>query len=119
MKTIEDLRRLREKLQADTNLRHHSTTRVVVGMGTCGIAAGAREVMLAFSDRINQQKLSDIVVEQTGCVGMCEREVLVDIVQEGEPKITYGRVKVADVDRIIESHILNHKIVEDLVFAKQ
>lgn len=119
MKSIEDLRKLREKLQADTKLRHSTTTRVVVGMGTCGIAAGAREVMLEFIDKINEQKLNDVVVQQTGCAGMCEKEVLVDVLQEGSPKITYGRVKVEDVSRIIKSHILENKIVEDLVFAKE
>ena len=119
MKSIEDLRKLREKLQVDTKLRHSSNTRVVVGMGTCGIAAGAREVMLTFIDKVNEMKLTDVVVQQTGCIGMCEREVLVDIVQEGQPKITYGRVKSSDVERIITSHILENKIVEELVFAKQ
>ena len=119
MKTIEDLRKLREKLQADTKLRHSTTTRIVVGMGTCGIAAGAREVMLEFIDKVNEQKLNDVVVQQTGCAGMCEKEVLVDILQEGQPKITYGRVKVEDVTKIVQSHILNNQIVQELVFAKE
>jgi NADP-reducing hydrogenase subunit HndB len=74
MKTVADLKALREKLQAEMQVRSDSGTKVVVGMGTCGIAAGAREVMAALLDEIAKRKLQDVHVEQTGCIGMCEKE---------------------------------------------
>lgn len=118
MKTIEDLKRMREQFQADTKVRHASGIQVIVGMGTCGIAAGAREVMSAILDEIAKRKLQDVSVRQTGCIGMCEKEVLVDIVRPGEPRITYGGVTPAAVGRIIGEHVVNGRIVEDLVVGK-
>lgn len=119
MKTLEDLRKLREKVQADTSLRYSTTTKVVVGMGTCGIAAGAREVMLKFIEKIAELKIEDVVVQQTGCVGICEKEVIVDIIRAGVPKITYARVTSADVENILKEHVISNRIVESLVFAKE
>lgn len=119
MKTLEDLRKLREKVQAETNLRYSATTKVVVGMGTCGIAAGAREVMLKFIEKIAELNIEDVVVQQTGCVGICEKEVIVDIIRTGEPKITYARVTPSDVENILKEHVIANKIVENLVFAKE
>ncbi|EAX48147.1 NADH dehydrogenase (quinone) [Thermosinus carboxydivorans Nor1] len=118
MKTIEDLKRLREQVQAQTKLRHGAGTQIIVGMGTCGIAAGAREVMAAILDEIAKRKLQDVTVRQTGCIGMCEKEVLVDVIRPGEPRITYGKVKVADVPKIIAEHVVNGRIVEEMVVGK-
>ncbi|EGO64407.1 (2Fe-2S) ferredoxin domain-containing protein [Acetonema longum] len=118
MKTLEDLKRLREKLQDETRLRHSSGTQIIIGMGTCGIAAGAREVMTAILDEIAKRNLQDVEVRQTGCIGMCEKEVLVDVVRPGEPRITYGKVKPAVVSKIIAEHVVNGRIVEELVVGK-
>ena len=118
MKTVADLKALREKLQSEMQVRSDSGTKVVVGMGTCGIAAGAREVMAALLDEIAKRKLQDVHVEQTGCIGMCEKEVLVDIVRPGEPRITYGKVKPEDVKKIIAEHVVNGRIVEEMVVGK-
>jgi NADP-reducing hydrogenase subunit HndB len=109
---------LREKLQAEMQVRNDSGTKVVVGMGTCGIAAGAREVMAAILDEIAKRKLQNVHVEQTGCIGMCEKEVLVDVIRPGEDRITYGKVKPADAVRIIGDHVVNGKIVQDLVVGR-
>ena len=109
MKTLEDLKALREKLKADMKVRQNDGTKIIIGMGTCGIAAGAREVM---------SKLNDVQVQQTGCIGMCEKEVLVDIVRPGEPRITYGKVKPEDVKKIIAEHVVNGRIVEEMVVGK-
>jgi NADP-reducing hydrogenase subunit HndB len=117
MKTIEDLKRLREQVKSQTSLRHSTGPRIIVGMGTCGIAAGAREVMSAILDEITKQKL-DVTVSQTGCIGMCEKEVLVDVVRPGEARITYGRVTAADVPKIITEHVVNGRIVEEMVVGK-
>lgn len=118
MKTVEDLRRLRERLQAETQIRSMEGTKIIVGMGTCGIAAGAREVMSAILDEIAKRHLHDVSVHQTGCIGMCEKEVLVDVVRPGEPRITYGKVKPVDVSKIIAEHVVNGNIIEELVVGK-
>ena len=79
MKSLADLHALRDKLKADIKLRQSSGTKIIVGMGTCGIAAGAREVMSAILQELNKRHLFDVQVQQTGCIGMCEKEVLVDV----------------------------------------
>ena len=118
MKSLADLQALREKLKADIKLRRNEGAVVVVGMGTCGIAAGAREVMSAILEELAVRKLVDVQVRQTGCIGMCEKEVLVDVVRPGEPRITYGKVKPEDVRKIIGDHVVNGRIVEELVVGK-
>lgn len=118
MKSLADLHALREQLKADIKLRKNTGTKIIVGMGTCGIAAGAREVMSAILDELAVRKLVDVQVQQTGCIGMCEKEVLVDVVRPGEPRITYGKVTPADVRKIIADHVVNGRIVEELVVGK-
>lgn len=118
MKTVEDLRKLREQLQSQTKVRQNDGTQIIVGMGTCGIAAGAREVLTAVMDEIARRKLDDVVVKQTGCIGMCEKEVLVDVVRPGEPRITYGKVTPDDISRIVADHVVNGRIIENMVVGK-
>ena len=118
LKTIEDLKRLREQVQAETRVRQESSKQIIVGMGTCGIAAGAREVMSAVLDEIAKRKLEDIAVRQTGCIGMCEKEVLVDIVLPGEPRITYGRVTAADIPKMITEHLINGRPIKEMIVGK-
>jgi len=118
IKSPEDLKRLREEAKSLTGIRAGQGVEIIVGMGTCGIAAGAREVMSAILEELSKREMADIRVTQTGCIGMCEKEVLVDIVRPGEKRITYGNVKPQDVSRIMTSHVINGQIVEDLVVAK-
>jgi len=118
MKTVEDLKRLREKLQSDNQIRHAAGTQIIVGMGTCGIAAGAREVLSAILDEIAKEKIQDVNVTQTGCIGMCEQEVLVDIVKAGEPRISYGKVTPDFIPKLISEHVVNDRIVEERVIGK-
>ncbi len=118
MKSLADLHALRKKLQADIKLRKEEGVAIIVGMGTCGIAAGAREVMSAILDELARRRLSDVQVRQTGCIGMCDREVLVDVIRPGEPRITYGNVKPEDVKKIIAEHVVNGRIVEEMVVGK-
>lgn len=118
IKSAEDLRRLKEEAKALTSIRAGQGVEIILGMGTCGIAAGAREVMTAILDELAKRDLTDVRVTQTGCIGMCEKEVLVDVVRPGEKRITYGRVKPQDASRIINSHVINGQIVDDLVVAK-
>lgn len=118
MKSLADLHALRDKLKKDLQLRQNSGTKIIVGMGTCGIAAGAREVMSAILDELAVRHLNDVQVQQTGCIGMCEKEVLVDVLRPGEPRITYGKVRPEDVRKIIADHVVNGNIVEELVVGK-
>ena len=118
MKTVADLKALREKLQSGMQVRNHEGTTFIVGMGTCGIAAGAREVMSAILDELSARKMQNVHVEQTGCIGMCEKEVLVDVLRPGEDRITYGKVTPADAKRIVDEHVINGQIVKDKVVAR-
>ena len=118
MKTVEDLKRLREQLQTDNRIRHAAGTQIIVGMGTCGIAAGAREVLAAILDEIAKHNIQDVNVTQTGCIGMCEQEVLVDVVKTGQPRISYGKVTPDFIPTLIAEHGVNGRIVEDRVMGK-
>ena len=118
MKTVEDLKRLREQLQADNRIRHAAGTQIIVGMGTCGIAAGAREVLAAILDEIARLKIQDVNVTQTGCIGMCEQEVLVDVVKTDQPRISYGKMTADFVPTLISEHVVNGRIVEERVIGK-
>lgn len=118
MKSLADLYALRDKLKADIKLRKNSGTKIIVGMGTCGIAAGAREVMGAILEEIGKRHLLDVQVQQTGCIGMCEKEVLVDVMRPGEARITYGKVRPEDVAKIVADHVVNGRIVEELVVGR-
>lgn len=118
MKSLEELHALRDRLKADMQLRRSTGTKIVIGMGTCGIAAGAREVMGAVLAELSRRQLPDVQVQQTGCIGMCDKEVLVDVVRPGEPRITYGRVRPDDVPRIIAEHVVNGNVVKDLVVGR-
>ena len=118
MKSLADLHALRDKLKADIKLRQSSGTKIIVGMGTCGIAAGAREVMSAILQELNKRHLFDVQVQQTGCIGMCEQEVLVDVVKTGQPRISYGKVTPDFIPTLIAEHVVNGRIVEDRVIGK-
>lgn len=118
LKTLEDLKRLKEQVEEKTRLRYETGVQIIVGLGTCGIAAGAREVMTAILAEIAKRNLHNVVVTQTGCIGMCEKEVLVDVIRPGEARITYGKVTPGDVPRIIAEHVVNGRIVEELVVGK-
>jgi NADP-reducing hydrogenase subunit HndB len=87
-------------------------------MGTCGIAAGARDVMTAILAELDKRGLKDVTVEKTGCIGMCQKEPLVDIIRPGEPRITYGNVEPKDVARIVAEHLVNGNVVEDKVVGR-
>ena len=114
LKSLEELRRLRAEYQKDVSLRLDVGTTITVGMGTCGIAAGAREVMHAISEELEKRDF-DAHVTTVGCVGMCEKEPLVDIHQADKPTITYGNITPAMVPRLIEEHLIKGELVEEWV----
>lgn len=118
IKSLEDLRKIKAQAKQETEARHSNEIQVIIGMGTCGIAAGARDTMTAVLEELAKRSLKGVTVLQTGCIGMCTKEPLLDIVRPGEDRVTYGPVYAADVPRIIREHLVNGNIVEDLVVAK-
>lgn len=120
MKSIEDLERVREKALADIRIRSSSSSpRVTVGMGTCGIAAGARETLLAIIDELKRRQKLDVTVSETGCIGLCAREPIVEVQVPGQSKTVYGNVDPSRARQIVVSHLVNLKPVEDWVINIQ
>lgn len=118
VKNLDDLRRMRDEAKNLTSARQSQSHKIIVGMGTCGIAAGAREVMNQILAELKKRNRTDINVTQTGCIGMCEKEVLVDVQRQGEDRITYGRVTPEQVEKIISNHLINGQVVEELVVGR-
>ena len=121
MKSIADLEKIRSKTLSQVNLRRESDgTRIVVGMATCGIAAGARPVMNAFVEEVGKRNLLDVVVAQTGCIGMCRYEPIVEITKPGQDKVTYVKVTPDMVARIVSDHVVNGQpVVEYTIGAAE
>ena len=115
---LEELKKLRDKSIAETAARKEGRFRVIIGLGTCGIAAGGRKIMEAAMEEIAKRGLKDVSVETTGCIGMCQNEPLMDIVRPGEPRVTYGNLKPEDVPRIIADHLVNGNVVEEKVIRR-
>lgn len=112
LKSVEELQKLRSQLKKDIDTRTETSTTITVGMGTCGIAAGARDVMQAILSELDKRDI-DAHVTTVGCIGMCHKEPLVDIQQGDEPRITYGNISPAMVPRLIEDHLVNGQVVEE------
>ena len=119
MKSLEELKAIKAKMQDKVNLRTSSAqTRVVVGMATCGIAAGARPVLAAFVEGINEAGLSDnVIVTQTGCIGICQYEPVVEIFN-GEDKVTYVKMTADRAKEVIEKHIKGGKVVTEYTIGE-
>ncbi len=120
MKTLEDLKKIREQtLQAMKVREGEHNCKVVVAMGTCGIASGAREVMAAILDELEKNSVTDVTVTQSGCKGLCDREPTVDVIKSGEAPITYGFVTPEKARTIVTGHIINGQIQGEWVVATQ
>ena len=118
MKTLEELRKIREKAQQDMKLRDSDYRyKIVVGMGTSGIAMGARDVMKAIIDEIAQRGIKDVLVTQTGEKGLSSMEPVVDVIEKGKPEVTYGNMDNAKARKIVAEHIVNGRIVNDYVVS--
>ena len=116
MKSLAELEAIRKATLSKINVRKEEkgdTTRVVIGMATCGIAAGARPVMQAFLEEVNKRNLKNVIVQQTGCIGVCRLEPIAEVFVPGEEKVTYVKLKPDMVPRIINDHIVNRNIVSD------
>lgn len=118
MKTIQELEEIRKNMLDKMNIRkEREGTRVVVGMATCGIAAGARPVLMAFVEEVNKRGLQDVVVSQTGCIGICEYEPVVEVYKPGEEKVTYVEMTADKVARVVAEHIVNGKVVTEYIIG--
>ncbi|NLM43096.1 MAG: (2Fe-2S) ferredoxin domain-containing protein [Clostridiales bacterium] len=114
MKSIKDLEEIRKRTLDTINLRKdQSGIRIVVGMATCGIAAGARPVLLSIMEEIEKNGLSDVIVAQTGCIGLCKLEPIVEVYKPGEEKVTYVKMNPSKAKRIINEHVMKGKIIQE------
>ena len=117
LKSLDDLKRVRDEAQQVLKTRLDTGTTIIVGMGTCGIAAGARDTMHAILAELAARHI-DAHVTTVGCIGQCVKEPLVDIEQAGEPRITYANVRPDMVPRLIEEHLINNRPVEEWVIGR-
>jgi len=116
VKSLDDLKRLRDEALEKRKMKTaDGKAQVIVGMGTCGIAAGARDTMKAILEFIESQNLTGIVVTQTGCIGQCEKEPIVQVVIGDQPKVTYGKVNPETARRIMKEHIGAGQVIKDHV----
>lgn len=115
MKSVAELAALRDKARANLTIRETADDkrRVVVGMATCGIAAGARPVLKAFVEEVGKRNLKDVAVAQTGCMGMCKLEPTVQIVEPGKEKVTYVKVTPEMVEKIVSEHLVNNRVITE------
>lgn len=118
--TLEALRALREKTRRELDRRDPAgkDTTVLIGMGTCGIAAGAKIAFDAFLDEVERNHIGSVVVKQTGCMGLCHSEPTVEVRVPGMPDIIYGRVDAETARKIVQEHLLHRRLIDDHVFDK-
>ncbi|MDR2932183.1 MAG: (2Fe-2S) ferredoxin domain-containing protein [Oscillospiraceae bacterium] len=115
MKSLAELQAIRDKARANMGIREDKTdgVRVVVGMATCGIAAGARPVLSTFVEEVAREKLQDVVVGQTGCIGICQYEPVVEVFEPDRPKTTYVKMTAEKAIKVVHQHLMNGQIVEE------
>jgi NADP-reducing hydrogenase subunit HndB len=121
MKSLAELKAIKEKMQNNVQLRgvedENSVIRVVVGMATCGIAAGARPVLNKFLDEVQTRGLKNVVVTQTGCIGVCRLEPIVEVIAPTGEKTTYVKMTEDKVAKVVHEHIVNNKIVDEYLLS--
>ena len=114
MKSLEELKAIREIMQGQIGMRseHATDTRVVVGMATCGIASGARPVLNTLVKEVEDRKLEHVIVTQTGCIGLCQYEPIVEVYEPGKEKVTYVKVNEEKAKEILEQHLVRGQVVD-------
>ncbi|NLI60025.1 MAG: (2Fe-2S) ferredoxin domain-containing protein [Clostridiales bacterium] len=118
MKTLKELEEIRQRTLESVNLRKdRKGARVVVGMATCGISAGARPVLMAFVEEIQNRRLLDATVTQTGCIGVCRLEPMVEVYMPGEEKVTYVNMTPEKVKRVVSEHLVNGQVVREFIIG--
>lgn len=121
MKTLEELRAIREKMQGQVGMRSENDrqTRVVVGMATCGIASGARPVLTALSDAVQTKNLTNVAVTQTGCIGLCQYEPIVEVFEPGKDKVTYIKMTAEKVQEVVDQHLIRGQVVNKYTISSE
>ena len=117
IRNLDDLRKLRESSRDLSSARSGGETVIIVGMGTCGIAAGARDILSEVMAELARRNIDNVAVQTTGCIGMCQDEPLLDVIRGGQ-RVTYGRVKPEDVPTIIAEHVVNGRVVEKMAIGR-
>ena len=120
MKSLEELKAIREKMQGQVGFRseNENGTRIVVGMATCGIASGARPVLNELVKQVSDRKLDTVAVTQTGCIGLCQYEPIVEVYKPGEEKVTYVKMTPAKAVEVLDKHVIGGAVVEDYTLNK-
>jgi len=115
MKSLAELEAIKNKIKNQVDVRKDTdeTVRIVVGMATCGIAAGARPVLAAMVDEVGKRGLSNVTVAQTGCIGMCRLEPIVEVTEPGKEKVTYIKMTEEKAKKVIAEHIVNGNVVTE------
>lgn len=118
--TLEALRALREGKKAEIDRRETDgkDVHIIIGMGTCGIAAGAKQVLEAFIDEIAAKKIENVTVKQTGCMGLCYVEPTVEVKVPGMPDTIYGKVDADVARKILKDHVVGKKLISDHIFDR-
>jgi NADP-reducing hydrogenase subunit HndB len=118
--TLEDLRRMRGERQKAMEMRDNSNkdVQVIVGMGTCGIAAGAKDTFTALVDTLSEKGLTNVLIRQTGCMGLCHSEPTVEVVVPGMPTVIYGHVDADTARAIVDKHIVGKELIADKILDK-
>ena len=122
MKTIADIKAIKEKMQAQIVVRDKEQSdeiRIVVGMATCGISAGARPVFNALMDEVSKRQLRNVKVSRTGCLGMCRLEPIVEVFVPGQDKVTYCHVDEEKARKIIANHIVNGSVCTEYLIGSE
>ena len=121
MKSLAELQAIRNRMIEQVNMRKDDNidTRIVVGMATCGIAAGARPVMLEFVEELKRRGLENVTVAQTGCIGMCRLEPMVEVYVKAQEKVTYVHMNPEKVARVVTEHIVNGRPVDEYTIGYQ
>ena len=119
MKSLAELQAIRDKARGKVTLREgqDDAIRVLVGMATCGIAAGARPVLTTIVDEVAKRGLQNVMVTQTGCIGICQFEPVVEVVEPGKEKITYVRMTPEKAVRMVNDHLVNGNVVTEFTIG--
>lgn len=114
MKSLEELKEIREKLEGQIALRTEDSSQVkaAVGMATCGIASGAREVLYALFDGVQTRNIDNVIVTQTGCAGLCQYEPTVEVTEPGKDKVTYIHMTPEKTAEVIEEHFIRGQVLD-------
>lgn len=119
MKSLAELKAIRDKVRSSVEIREGSDSgkRVLVGMATCGIASGARPVLNTLVEEVAKREVKDVMVTQTGCIGLCQYEPIVEVVEPGKEKVTYIKMTPEKAVRVVNDHLVNGIVVTEFTIG--